>query len=365
MSHPPKSSPDSDEPSEKSLGKRRAFRLLGKALFGSLIGLILLLSAGRLYFSDEKIRHLAMDHLSRVLQTQVEIKSLEIKLLEGLHLDGLKISPPSSFSKSPLSWERFFIKWDLLALFQLQVVISEIGLVNPTLNFEQNEGGTNLEALLKPLLPPSIEAAPKKKAEKAPPALKQPDLPIPITLHKLEVKNATISATLPQFQAILPNLSLETSFKGEGTQLALKSIVILGQADRKAQITVKQLANQAVIATAATATLNSDGLQKTTFELTLNADATTTLETTGTLPPVPIKGQINIEIGLFPPKVNVRTFEWKVGSQTSIQLQARADSLFEDPRVELQQLKGSSNLQDFAPLIPFFIPNLKASGERA
>ena len=138
MSNHPNTNPTSDEPPKKAGLKNRFLSVLGKILLGTLVCLILVLIMGRVYFSDDRIKSLATQKLSEAIHTDVEIRSLDINLLEGIQIDGVTIHAPKSFSKPPLAFEKFIIEWDIVALLDLHIKLAKVILVKPSLNFEEN-----------------------------------------------------------------------------------------------------------------------------------------------------------------------------------------------------------------------------------
>ncbi len=131
------------------------------------------------------------------------IGSVSVKLTEGrLGISGISVPSPAGFATSNLfHLAGIDITADPASLFSKQVVINEILVNAPEINFEQTAthgNATELQAILLGFAPPPGPAKPV--APSSSPAPKAKPVPLadqPVVLHALVVSNLAINLTLP------------------------------------------------------------------------------------------------------------------------------------------------------------------------
>ncbi|RLB56893.1 MAG: hypothetical protein DRI34_08460 [Deltaproteobacteria bacterium] len=136
---------------EEKKRRRLAGRLarLGLWLAAGLAGLLLLAWLALLLFlPDEKIRRLALDEVSRLLGAPVHSGPLQVGLLSGFSLEGLRLGAPPGFAEPVLTVERIGFSYAPLQLLRGRLLVREVVLEGPALRVEQQAGVLNVGALL-------------------------------------------------------------------------------------------------------------------------------------------------------------------------------------------------------------------------
>ncbi|MBI2192268.1 MAG: AsmA family protein [Planctomycetes bacterium] len=152
---------------------------------GILLALVLLLLGGlRLYFSDSRLRQMALDAAAQAFGRPgvLEITQVRLRLTGYLEVAGIKLRQPSTDARPPiLQVDALRIRFRLLPLLRGRLVLEDVILERPELQLEQRAGQWNFQALCPPPATPTPAVAP---APSRPPAL-----PLDVFLHRLELRD--------------------------------------------------------------------------------------------------------------------------------------------------------------------------------
>ena len=330
-----------------------------------LLGTLLVMLAGimaRLYFSDQRIRGLLEQQLTQTLQAPVELGSFSLNLFSGVDVRGFKVHAPDGLTLPPLALERFHIQWSLLPLLGGKLRIPKIIIENPHIQFEQTSHTDTLKALTPPEAP-SASPAPTPAPPSSPTSeFSLPELPLEIAIETFILSGATLEATTPEGQVSLPDLTFTASLHGEGKRFSITSALQIGSPSSPAPLTLHREDASATLATHVSLQLNSSGPQATTLQLLVDSTASASLPAGPQPPAIPIHGEVTLSGDLHQQTLELSTCHWRVGDQTALRFKAALNEFLRDPHLLLEELRFTSNLEEFTPLARVFVPSMQLTG---
>lgn len=331
----------------------------------TLLLIALLAVAARIYLSDERLRQMGEQQLTKMLATEVTIGAMEVSLVAGVELRRLQVNPPKGFEEKVLSLERLALRWSLWRLLGLVVRIDEFAVEGLSLTLESAHGQSNIDVLLARLGPTAPESTEPEKAAAAPLDLTQIRLPIRVEANDVHVTDLSARILEPGLSLSVDEVNLEARFAGEGEALDLDLWVGLGERPpaigpstlvlERAQPTVKLSLLQRLGVSVRTSGLGD-------IALGMKLDATTEV----TEPPVGslrAQGQLAVVTDLLGQVLEVATCHWQVGELTRVDLEASVSEFLGDPKISLQRLLVASSLGEFSPTAAAVVPGVSFAGE--
>jgi len=132
-------------PGEKNNMLKKILWLLGAVMLLLVVGVMLLI---KIYVTPDKVQHLVQNQLEKRLQRQVVVGEVEVGLLRGIRLDGLRIADGAG-EKALLSAERMELSYDYLALLRGELLLGQILIQQPQLRLVRDaQGQWNIDDLL-------------------------------------------------------------------------------------------------------------------------------------------------------------------------------------------------------------------------
>jgi len=95
--------PSMSRPRRRSAARAVLAAVLRRLALAGIAGValvVLLLVAARLYFSDERLRQIALEEANARVPAKVTLAALELSLISGLELRGLRVGPPDGFTRT-------------------------------------------------------------------------------------------------------------------------------------------------------------------------------------------------------------------------------------------------------------------------
>ena len=183
-------------------GLLRALKI-GLIVLACLVGLpvvALLALVGTL--TDERLLPIALHQVRLATGLALEARGLELHLLEGLTLEGVRLRPPPGFRDAPLEVERLTLGYAPGELVDGRLRVHSLRLERPHLRLQHDGTRTNLEALLAGL----TRAAPPGEA---PPEDASQPAGLELLLERGEIRDLAVDLDLPGVRAALRGLSLD------------------------------------------------------------------------------------------------------------------------------------------------------------
>ncbi|MEN8140861.1 MAG: AsmA family protein [Thermodesulfobacteriota bacterium] len=143
------------------------------------------------YFTDERLRAMLLPPVQKAVGREVTVGNLKVSLFTGIKLYDVQIKEEDGKGNF-FSSNRFILSYDLLPLLQKQLVIKEIRLVEPQINVTRDKKGVFNFSTLAFLN--KEKAKEDKKEEPAAPGPAQ-ELPLGITVERLQVENAQLTVS--------------------------------------------------------------------------------------------------------------------------------------------------------------------------
>ncbi len=346
---------------------RRVVRGLGIAVvaIGGLA--VILLIAVRLYFSDDRVRMLALDQARARVPAEVELAGLELSLVSGIELRGLRVGPPEGFERDVVAFDRVAVRWSLWDLLFLEVIIDEVAIEGLHLCVEENqEHGRNLDVIIAALAPPSEDDDEEEPDSEEPFELAQPSLPVRVEVREIVMKGTSVEVLRPDLTASLNRFGIKGNFAGEGDAIDLALWVGLGEAWAPSDILVK-LEGPDPISIEVKQRLGLDiattGFGDVRVGLDLDTDAGVTRGEP--LPRLRVTGKVAVVGDLLQQKLELSQCTWTIGEETKLVLLAAFTGFLgpaTEQRLALQQLELRSRLDELSPIVGAFVPGMSLAG---
>ncbi len=175
----------------------------------------------------EKVRKLAEEKGTAALGRQVKIEALQVSLLSGVEVHGLRIGPARGTSQPPLvEADKVLARYRLLPLLWLSVQIDRIELVEPRLAVGKDRRGRWSFADL-------AGAGAPAPASRAKPVV----LPIGLDIRTITIANASLAyrdeSVRPAFTAGVQHLTLQVrdfSLSGAPARVKLSLLAVMNKA---------------------------------------------------------------------------------------------------------------------------------------
>lgn len=348
----------------------RILRGIGFFVAGLILLVAVLLVAIRLYFSNERLRLLVVDEANARLPAKVELADIELSLISGIELRGLRLGPPAGFEKDVIAFDRVAVHWALWDLLDLAVIVDEVAIEGLSVCLEENEEhGRNLDRIIAALIPPAKEEEPELEEPIEPFELTQPTLPVRIEVRSIVMKGTAVEVARPDLSASLNRFGMKGRFTGEGDAVDLDLWVGLGDPWAPAEIK-GELRGPDPIRIDVRQRLGLDvattGLGDIRIGLDLGTDAS--IERGDPLPDLHLAGEIDVSANLLTQKIGLSRCVWTIGKHTTLEVRASLANFMAPPseqRLELQQLELRSVLDELAPIVGTFVPGMAFGGTLA
>ncbi len=217
---------------------------------GVFIGLLLVVVVGfKLFFPAEKVKAMAIEKGSELLEREISIEKLDLSIWGGLGLKlvEVQISTPENFDETNfLTAENIDLKLQILPLFSGEFRIDRLIINQPIISMHKNKNGFNNYTFKK-----AEEKAPPGIAEKLTPETKAAS--VALSFDNFEIENGTINYrddSLDLSMQIM-GLNLSTSlannkpgiFESKG-EVSIDSLVVKSKTDLPVfKVDLKYLAN--------------------------------------------------------------------------------------------------------------------------
>ncbi len=349
--------PETPSPPARPPRRRRWLRRLA-LIFGIGFGVVFLVSLGlRLYFHDDRLRQMLVDHLHERSGAEVRLDVLELSLTSGLELRGFAIGALPGFSEETVRFERFAFHWSFWDLLLLEVIIDELALERPHLTIEENATGQNLAVLaarLSPPGPPEPEEPKEPEPEDKQP-LAQPSFPVRVVVGRLALVDAAVDVKKPGETVHLDGANLELSFEGEGDAMAAD--LWLGLGDRQKQGPPAKVIQKRAEPPADIEAEQRFGLHVTSSGLgdvtvTLDADGKARVQAPYALPELASRAAIALGLDLLSQKAKLEKLDIQLGSGTTIKgALAASDILAPSPKLDVANLNMLFDFGELRPIV--------------
>lgn len=185
--------------------------------FAALAALVLVVLLGVVGYGVYRIRLLntpefkasLLQQASQALGTNVEVQSMEISLLSGVTLKGVRVDNPPPFKGPLLNAEAFVLRYRLRPLLSGRLEVQRLSLERPVVALAMDsKGGLNYQHL----------GAPGAQSATPPPASSSKALPFTLVLSKLSVDHAELGVVDAARAPLLKvqDANFDSSFRVEG-----------------------------------------------------------------------------------------------------------------------------------------------------
>lgn len=157
---------------------------------GALLLLVAIAVAGLGFYLASRLRtpeleRQVLDQAKATLGTEIRVQDMEVSLLSGVTLEGIRIANPAPFPGDLLTADAFVLRYRLLPLLAGRVQVDRLALEKPVLALAMDaRGGFNYEKLGGA----AAKVAPKAPRQAAPMAT----APLRIVMQSLAVENGSI-----------------------------------------------------------------------------------------------------------------------------------------------------------------------------
>ncbi len=350
--------------------RRRWLRrvLLGFAL--TLVTLVIVVIALRLYFNDERLRGIFEGALSERTGTDVTLERLELRLFSGLALEGLRVGPPAGFEHDVLAVERIAVEYDFWALFGWVAHIERVEVLGIEPTYEQHEDGeTNVAAILahavpmpETLPPPQTPTPEPEEPERPLPAL--PTLPLEIRVDSVVLGPLDATVVQPGQRLTLSGYRLEASFAGVDDGYDLTLWTGLGERDPKGRGSNLVLERDGRVAIDSAQRLglylSFEGYRS--IDASLRWEGLTDANAPIDAPPTRSSVALDLRANLIEQTAEISTLTLSVGDSTELKATARATALLSDPTLTIDSLAFDAVLDEIEPIGAAVMPSLEMGG---
>ena len=202
-----------------------------------LLLLLIIVITGGLFYVFGSLDHFVAQQIekqgSHALQTDVEVGSVELHLMNGMgELSGLQVDNPTGFSRYPaLQVKTVTLHIDTRSLGAIPMVIENIMVDSLASRYEfNNEGKANLNVLFENVKKAASASATDQESASPEPGAPKQDSGLRLSVKKLTVKNTALVLDLTalgdqEYQEVLPTFVIENVGGPQGVppqQLGIK-----------------------------------------------------------------------------------------------------------------------------------------------
>jgi len=171
-------------------------------MLGILAGLLLLAwLVFLIFFPDEKIRGMLVAKLEDRLGVGVQAGELDLEIFSGLSLKDVSVGPPPGFDRPPVRVERLVVDYSLGEILEKKLTVHQVLIDRPEINFQVQDGRSNVAALLGQRRTGGEEESPAPGAE-------DDEGGFTFALEQVEIRDAHLSLRLPGISADLEGLDV-------------------------------------------------------------------------------------------------------------------------------------------------------------
>ena len=365
------SSSGAGPPSRRSR-RRAVLWWLGRALIGVAALIAIAAVAVRTYLTDERLRRLAVAYVTERSGAPMEITGLEVSLLTGIELTGIRVGAMPGFTRDLLAIDRVALCWSLWELLRLRIVVREIAVERPRLAVEQTDHGRSLDLFLAALSPPGHPdseppPSPPAPAASAPTAPPEISLPLRVEIHRIALVDLQVDSLAPGLAAHIDGIHIEGRFAGRGRALELDLWAGLGERYGGSSH-IRLVRQKPALGLEADVRLGVHAVLQGLDDLMLTVDlASRTHVTQATAwPVVEATGRLRATADLVTWDARLDECAFRLGRATTATLQAAVDDLFTaSGTARLAHGSVQVDLDELAPLIAAATPGVHTGGRLA
>jgi hypothetical protein len=343
----------------RSVDLRRVLSILLLS-FLSLLVLIVIAAIGlrALYFTDEKIKALAIETLSLKFNRELQIDSLRLSLFSGVQMRGLRIyDPPSCGAEVFVKIEAVELRYHLLSLLKKQLEIEKVFIEKPEIFLRQlSDTLWNFSDLMQP---------PRETAAASPDSA-PPELPLLFVLRTLELSNASAHLSGPvAIDLSGVNLALESLSFRSSDEFSLKALL---------QITPGDDVNLSFVSISTAPELRATGK----FTVSLSGDVASERLSTGelkfglsdlkivsekSLPPLSAGGGLRYVYDMETDSLDLEEVYFELNRNRLLGAEVFLTSLTSEPRFQLSSKRNGVELTALSELVEVFLPGIQVQGQ--
>lgn len=362
-------SPSGSAKPKRSTARRR-LRALAIALVSATTIAIVAGVCARLYYNDERLRRILESTLSDHTQTEVAVGALELSLLSGLEIRDVTMGPPEGFERSPLSIGVIEARYVASALVSGRVEIPVVRVESVSLVLEENDQGTNIDAILKAMLPPAPAPASPTVPQDEPvdpdagPLPTLPALPLDVVVRSVELGPVDVTVERPDARLRLDTIYAEAEANIIDSQYGAVLWLGLGarnDPESKSQLELNQEGTAALSGRQRlSAELNFANFDNIAF--TVRFDGETDPDAPIDTPPIQSTLDLDLVANLLNQTATLRRAELTVGKGTRFSVTANASDLLGERSVDIGPAKLTTDLDELEAIARAVNPSLRLGG---